>query len=320
MSELKVSSKIKFDVSDVRAKIYADATERSALGVVDIPVKVQTSPSTGYTIGDLLDLDVRSTYKESVVLVQVVKPTTIAPLIAELRPTASPTLRRMFSSFLTALASAESQASENFVANLTASSRSLISNQNWRYNEETNSIDAMGLEELIKVWNEVVGRINNLNLRSEVARSGKFIKYLPVDREDSDTYAYISQEFSTNEQGQVLSRYQIKHSEKNYYGSGDFGASTLNSIVRFFARRGGDNFVKELSSGYFDDFNIADGSVNGFLVAIYLNVAKIVRKAIIERLSQIKEVVSIDLALETVDVLTGDAGTFSADAEALAVA
>jgi len=328
MSKLSSTKRVSIDMDAINASIYARAQERlSAVDVENRPVKVKTTPTIGYLVGDMFDLDVRGDNGSSVFL-RVENPESIRSEVDSARRNLeNQSVRRKLSKFLSELATSEIEGHDELVNEVSRDVRSLLYGPNWVYNPETESLDELGLVFLVNLWNELVVRINNLELVSTVSDSEKFVKYGPSNRSDynSDTYAFISQKFGILFDGSIGSIYQVKHSEKVRYGNGSTeGANLLNNVIRHFARSASPNFLNNLySSSHYTNFADANGAVQSILLSTYESLFWLVRKSIKTRLAQISEVGGIDVVLnltDIVDLSQSEYTTGTDDAEEVEVA
>jgi hypothetical protein len=241
-----------------------------------VPVNVASTVSVGYLVGDIFDIDVRQREGDSTVRMWVQDPSAFRQRANAYRSSIDNTkIRRSISTFLNQMKESEENSLSNAVAEQTRSIRSFFGDDGLTSFDHSNeSIIGLGLDSLIELWNELVDRINIVAsgaLVPVIANSGKFVKYVPQNGSESDTYAFVGQEFVMGGDS-VQTRYTVRHSTRNYFGdSSNNSANRLNRLINHLAGAGDENFLLRLynENCWFLNFEDAKSEAENFLLALY---------------------------------------------------
>lgn len=226
-------NRIYFDDAEAVRKAVAFARE-SAGG--DETINVVVSPTIGYTIGDLLDIDPVETYNNKV-RITVAQPDELKTRLRLERRAASTPMKRLITGFLKAIETSSTNAASETVNNLAQPLIARITREvNTTRTDARTPFIGDGISQLVDVNNALVHALGV----EPIARTNGDVLFLTFTTNNSrlaEIVVTVKTEFAVDENDILKATYRLT------FGTSGHNTSLMSGISGWFYRNGREDVV-----------------------------------------------------------------------------
>jgi len=221
-------NKIYFDSEEAVRKAFAFAREAAG---GDETINVVVSPTIGYTIGDLLDIDPVETYNNKV-RITVAQPDELKTRLRTERRAASVPIKRLITGFLKAIETSSTTAASEIVNNRAQPLLNRISREiNALRNDERTPFIGDGVTQLVEFNNALVYALGVKPIVSTVGNGDSFIVTFFTDGDRlAKIVVTVKPEFSLDENDILKATYKLT------FGTSGYNTNFMSGVAGWFYR------------------------------------------------------------------------------------